>query len=39
MNKDLFQSFMDSLNMEEEEDYLLYERLERFKKEQIWVNL
>ena len=31
----LFQRFIDSLDMEDEEDFLLYERLERFKKEQI----
>ena len=31
----LFQRFIDSLDMEDEEDFLLYERLEQFKKEQI----
>ena len=35
MSRNLFQSFIDSLDMEDEEDFLLYERLERFKKEQI----
>tara|TARA_R100000935_G_scaffold57367_1_gene91177 strand:- start:1786 stop:1893 length:108 start_codon:yes stop_codon:yes gene_type:complete len=33
MSRNLFQSFIDSLDMEDEEDFLLYERLEQFKKE------
>ena len=33
MEKDIFQIFLDSLDMEDEEDYFLYERLTNFKKE------
>ena len=32
--KDLFQIFLDSLDMEDEEDYFLYERLTSFQEEQ-----
>ena len=32
--EDMLEAFIKTLNMEEEEDYLLYERLEQFKKEQ-----
>lgn len=32
MNKELFQKFVESLNLEDEEDYFLHERLMQFKK-------
>ena len=32
MNKDLFQKFVESLDLENEEDYFLHERLMQFKK-------
>jgi len=32
MEVDTLQIFIDSLDMEDEEDFLLYQRLEQFKK-------